>query len=171
MDGYEVMPMSRAAKVGDIFVTTTGDIDVITAEHFKVMQDGAIVANSGHFDVEINVPQLRKLAKSVTEVRSNMQEFVMKDGRRIYLLAEGRLVNLAAAEGHPAAVMDMSFANQALALEYLVKNRGKLAPKVYDVPQEVDEEIAHLKLKALKVGIDTLTPKQRKYLGSWQVGT
>jgi len=171
MDGYEVMPMSRAARLGDLFVTTTGDIDVITAEHFKVMQDGAIVANSGHFDVEINVPQLKKLAKSVTEVREYMQEFVMKDGRRIYLLAEGRLVNLAAAEGHPASVMDMSFANQALALEYLVKSKGKLKPQVYDVPMEVDEQIAQLKLKALRVGIDTLTPKQRKYLGSWQAGT
>lgn len=171
MDGYEVLPMSRAAKVGEVFVTTTGDCDVITAEHFKVMQDGAIVCNSGHFDVEVSVPELRKMAKTITQVRESTQEFLLKDGRRIYLLAEGRLVNLAAAEGHPPAVMDMSFANQALALEYLVKNRGKLKPQVYDVPPEVDEQIAQLKLRALKVAIDTLTPKQRKYLGSWQAGT
>lgn len=171
MDGYEVIPMLRAAKLGHVFVTTTGDVDVITAEHFKLMQDNAIVANSGHFDVEVNLRDLARLSVSVREVRKHMQEYAMKDGRRIYLLAEGRLVNLAAAEGHPAAVMDMSFANQALALEYLVKNRGKLAPKVYDVPPELDAEIAQLKLKALKVGIDTLSLKQRKYLASWQVGT
>lgn len=171
MDGFEVAPMSRAAQVGDIFVTTTGDIDVITTAHFKVMKDGAIVANSGHFDVEVDVKALTKLAREVNEIRPNLAEYILKNGKRIYLLAEGRLVNLGAAEGHPSSVMDMSFANQALALEYLVKHHAELKPKVYEVPEELDTEIAHLKLKSLKVGIDTLTPKQRRYLAAWQEGT
>ena len=171
MDGFEVAPMSAAAKVGDIFVTTTGDTDVITVAHFKVMKSGAIVANSGHFDVEVDVKGLRKLAAEVHEVRANLVEYTLKNGKKIYLLAEGRLVNLGAAEGHPSSVMDLSFANQALALEYLVKHHTELKPKVYDVPEEIDKEIAHLKLKSLKVGIDTLTPKQRRYLAAWQAGT
>lgn len=171
MDGFEVMTMVQAAWLGDIFVTTTGDIDVITKQHFALMKEGAILCNSGHFDVEINLADLKRLSTQVAEIRSNLQEYTLKNGKRIYLLAEGRLVNLAAAEGHPPTVMDMSFANQALALEYLVKNHKNLKPNVYTVPQEIDNEIAELKLKLTGVVYDKLTPKQKKYLASWQVGT
>ncbi len=169
MDGYEVMPMIEAAKIGDIFITATGDTKVIRREHFEVMKDGAILANAGHFNVEIWVPDLEALAVSKRQIRPHVTEYKLRDGRRLYLLAEGRLVNLVAAEGHPSEVMDMSFANQALSAEYLVKNRGRLEPRVYRVPAEIDEEVARLKLKALNVEIDSLTPEQRKYLESWQI--
>jgi len=171
MDGYQVMPMADAAPAGDIFVSVTGNRTVITAEHFEKMKDGACVCNSGHFDIEVDIPALKKLAKSVKRVREHVQQFTLTDGRRINLLAEGRLVNLAAAEGHPACVMDMSFANQALAAEHIVKNQGKLEKRVYGVPKEIDREIARLKLLSMGVAIDTLTPDQRKYLSSWQMGT
>lgn len=171
MDGFEVMTMAQAARLGDIFVTTTGDIDVITKQHFVLMKEGAILCNSGHFDVEINLADLKHLSVQVAEIRNNLQEYTLKNGKRIYLLAEGRLVNLAAAEGHPPTVMDMSFANQALALEYLVKNYKNLKPDVYTVPQEIDNEIAELKLKLTGVAYDKLTPKQKKYLANWKVGT
>ncbi|HPD13897.1 MAG TPA: adenosylhomocysteinase [Planctomycetota bacterium] len=171
MDGYQVMPMAEAARTGDLFVSVTGNRTVVTAEHFRKMKDGACVCNSGHFDIEIDIPALRKLAKSVRRIRDNVQQFTLRDGRRINLLAEGRLVNLAAAEGHPACVMDMSFANQALAAEFIAKNHAKLEKRVYAVPKEIDREIARLKLKAMGVRIDTLTPIQRKYLASWQMGT
>jgi len=171
MDGYQVMPMADAAPAGDIFVSVTGNRTVITAEHFEKMKDGACVCNSGHFDIEVDIPALKKLAKSVKRVREHVQQFSLKDGRHINLLAEGRLVNLAAAEGHPACVMDMSFANQALAAEHIVKNQGKLEKRVYGVPKEIDREIARLKLLSMGVAIDTLTPDQRKYLSSWQMGT
>ena len=172
MDGFRVLPMHQAAKIGDVFCTLTGDIDVIRREHFALMNDGAIVCNSGHFDVEINLKDLAKLAKTVRRnVRQFVDEYVLKDGRRIFVIAEGRLVNLAAATGHPASVMDMSFATQALATEYVVQQAGKLLPKVYAVPQRLEEWIATLKLKTMGVGIDTLTPKQKKYLSSWQIGT
>jgi len=171
MDGYQVMPMAEAAKTGDLFISVTGNRTVVTAEHFRKMKDGACVCNSGHFDIEIDIPALRKLAKAVRRIRDNVQQFTLRDGRRINLLAEGRLVNLAAAEGHPACVMDMSFANQALAAEFIVKNHAKLEKRVYAVPREIDREIARLKLKAMGVEIDTLTPIQRKYLASWQMGT
>jgi adenosylhomocysteinase len=171
MDGYRVMPMEEAAKIGDIFVTLTGDISVIDTQHFELMKDGAIVANSGHFNVEINIPELEKMSKSKRLVRPYVEEYVTKDNRRVYILGEGRLINLAAAEGHPASVMDMSFANQALTLEYLVKNASKLEKKVYSVPEEIDKKIAELKLAAMGITIDTLTPEQVKYLVSWQEGT
>lgn len=171
MDGYQVMPMIEAAKVGDIFCTVTGDIHVIRKEHFEVMKDGAIVANSGHFNVEIDIPALESLAKSRRRVREFVEEFTLTDGRRIYLLGEGRLINLAAAEGHPPSVMDMSFANQALCSEYMVKNGPKLEKRVYSVPQEIDNSIARLKLQAMGVEIDALTPEQAKYLESWTEGT
>jgi len=171
MDGFRVMPMEEAAKIGDIFVTLTGDINVVDKHHFEVMKDGAIVANSGHFNVEINIPALEKLAVSKRLVRPFVDEYVTKDGRRIHILGEGRLINLAAAEGHPASVMDMSFANQALSLEYLVKNADKLENKVYSVPDEIDKNIAKLKLAAMNVSIDTLSTEQVKYLGSWEEGT
>jgi adenosylhomocysteinase len=171
MDGFRVMPMEEAAKIGDIFVTLTGDINVIDKHHFEVMKDGAIVANSGHFNVEINIPALEKLAVSKRLVRPFVDEYVTKDGRRIHILGEGRLINLASAEGHPASVMDMSFANQALSLEYLVKNADKLEKNVYSVPDEIDKNIAKLKLTAMNVAIDTLTSEQVKYLGSWEEGT
>jgi adenosylhomocysteinase len=171
MDGFRVMPMEEAAKIGDIFVTLTGDINVIDKHHFEVMKDGAIVANSGHFNVEINIPALEKMAVSKRLVRPFVDEYVTKDGRRIHILGEGRLINLAAAEGHPASVMDMSFANQALSLEYLVKNSDKLEKKVYSVPDEIDQNIAKLKLAAMNVSIDTLSADQVKYLGSWEEGT
>lgn len=171
MDGFEVTPMNQAARIGDIFVTATGDIDVITRDHIKAMKDGAIVANTGHFDVEVDVKSLRKMSKSITDIRPNLAEYVLKGNKRVYLLAEGRLVNLSAAEGHPSSVMDMSFANQALSLEYLVNHHKELKPAVYDVPAEIDVEIARLKLAALKVGIDKLTPKQQRYLAAWQEGT
>ena len=171
MDGFQVMPIKQAAKIGDIFITATGDCDVITKDHFKLMKDGAVVCNTGHFNVEINIPDLETLTKSKRLIRPYVEEHLLKDGRKIYLLGEGRLINLAAAEGHPAIVMDMSFANQALATEY-IKNKGKkLAVKVHPVPEEIDKNIAILKLKSMGVFIDKLTPKQKKYLSSWEVGT
>lgn len=171
MDGFRVMPMLEAAKIGDIFVTLTGDVNVIDEHDFEVMKDGAIVSNSGHFNVEINIPALEKMSKSKRLVRPFVDEYATKDGRRIYILGEGRLINLASAEGHPASVMDMSFANQALTLEYLVKNASNLEKRVYSVPEEIDKMIAQLKLAAMGVSIDTLTAEQVKYLGSWQEGT
>jgi len=171
MDGYRVMPMEEAAKIGDIFVTLTGDINVVDKHHFELMKDGAIVANSGHFNVEINIPALEALSVSKRLVRPFVEEYAMKDGRRIHILGEGRLINLAAAEGHPASVMDMSFANQALSAEYLVKNAAKLEKKVYSVPAEIDHEIARLKLAAMNVMIDTLSSEQVSYLNSWESGT
>jgi len=171
MDGFEVMPMSEAAKVGDLFCTLTGDMNVIRGEHFKLMKNGAIVCNSGHFDVEINVKELKKMSTRVIKnVRNNVDEFIV--GRKsIYLLAEGRLVNLAAAEGHPASVMDMSFATQALATEYVAKNYKKLDKKVYNIPEELEQWIAELKLKSMDVKIDKLTKEQEEYLKAWEVGT
>jgi len=171
MDGFRVMPMMEAAKIGDIFVTVTGDINVIDEHHFDAMKDGAIVANSGHFNVEINIPSIEKKAKAKNLIRPFVEEYLMKDGRRIYILGEGRLINLAAAEGHPASVMDMSFANQALSLEYMAKNYQKLEKEVYSVPDVIDKEIARLKLEAMGILIDTLTDQQTKYLGSWEEGT
>ena len=168
MEGYNVMPMREAAKIGDIFITATGCNGIITAEHFGEMKDGAVLANSGHFDVEVDVKALKQLAASTRTARMNVEEFKMKDGRRLYLLAEGRLVNLAAADGHPAEVMDMTFADQALCAEYLVKNKGKLEPKVYGVPPEIDTSTATLWLETHKVGIDTLSGEQLRYIGSWQ---
>jgi len=171
MDGYRVMPMSEAAKVGDIFVTSTGNKNVIDRHHFEAMKDGAMVANSGHFNVEINIPALQELAVSVHEPRPFVQQFTLADGRRISLLGEGRLINLAAAEGHPSAVMDMSFANQALCAEYMVKHADELEETVYPVPEEIDKMIAALKLTAMGIEIDVLTPQQAKYLASWEEGT
>ena len=171
MDGYQVMPIAEAAKVGDIFITVTGDINVIDKAHLQVMKDGAIIANSGHFNVEINIPALESLARSKRQIKPLVDEYTMKDGRRLYLLAEGRLVNLAAAEGHPASVMDMSFANQALCLEYMVKNRGSLEIRVHPVPQEIDKQVARLKLQSMGINIDSLTPEQKEYLTSWEQGT
>jgi adenosylhomocysteinase len=171
MDGFRVMPMNKAAEIGDIFVTVTGDINVIDRQHFDSMKDGAIVANSGHFNVEINIPGLEEMAAEKRLVRPYIDQYVMRDGRRINLLGEGRLINLASAEGHPASVMDMSFANQALGIEYLVHNIDSLEPKVYSVPDEIDREIARLKLEAMGINIDVLTPEQTKYLSSWEEGT
>ena len=171
MDGYRVMPMLEAAKVGDIFVTSTGDKHVIDKQHLEVMRDGAMVANSGHFNVEINIPALREMAVSVHQPRAFIEQFTLPDGRRISLLGEGRLINLAAAEGHPSAVMDMSFANQALCAEYMVKHANELKTTVYPVPEEIDKKIAALKLEAMGIQIDVLTPEQSKYLTSWQEGT
>jgi adenosylhomocysteinase len=172
MDGFQVMPMMEAAKIGDIFCTVTGDINVVDKHHFEVMKDGAIVANSGHFNVEINIPGLQGLSKGDPAlVRPFVEQYETKDGRKINILAEGRLINLAAAEGHPASVMDMSFANQALAAEFMVKNAKTLEKRVYSVPPEVDAEIARIKLSAMGVKIDTLTPEQVKYLNSWEEGT
>jgi adenosylhomocysteinase len=171
MEGYEVLPMDRAAEVGDIFVTVTGDKSVITRAHIERMKDGAILANSGHFNVEIELPALRELAETTRVARPNVEEFAFADGRRVYLVGEGRLVNLAAAEGHPASVMDMSFANQALAAEFVVANAGGLERKVYDVPEEIDREIARLKLESMGLEIDTLTEEQVSYLASWDEGT
>jgi adenosylhomocysteinase len=171
MDGFRVMPMMEAAKEGNIFCTLTGDLNVIDKHHFEVMKDGAIVANSGHFNVEINIPALEEMAKNKRLVRPFVEEYTLEDGRRIHILGEGRLINLASAEGHPASVMDMSFANQALSLEYMVKNADKMEKTVYGVPQEIDLEIARMKLEAMGVKIDTLTPEQEKYLNSWQQGT
>lgn len=174
MEGFRVMPMAEAARIGDIFCTVTGDRDVIRTEHIEVMKDGAILANAGHFDIEIDVASLRKMAASERRVRRDAEEFVLPDGRRIRLLAEGRLVNLGAAEGHPAAVMDMSFAGQALTLRWLAsehRSGRRLAPAVHDVPSDIDREIARLKLSTMGVGIDELTPEQREYLESWQIGT
>ena len=171
MDGYQVMPLSEAARVGDIFITISGDKNVIDTPHLQAMKDGAILANSGHFNVEINIPALENLSSGRREVRPFVEEYSLCDGRRIFLLGEGRLINLAAAEGHPASVMDMSFANQALCMEYLVKNRGKLKTEVYPVPVEIDRQVARLKLDAMGISIDTLTPEQEKYLNSWREGT
>ncbi|MFA4842237.1 MAG: adenosylhomocysteinase [Candidatus Omnitrophota bacterium] len=171
MDGYQVMPIKDAAKIGDIFVTATGDINVIRREHFALMKDGAIVANTGHFNVEIDIPALEKLSRAKKHIREFSEEYILKDGRKIYLLGEGRLINLAAAEGHPAQVMDMSFANQALSAEYLAKYHKKLKSDVYKVPADIDERIAALKLKSMGIKIDTLTSQQKKYLSSWEMGT
>ncbi|HDP81372.1 MAG TPA: adenosylhomocysteinase [Spirochaetes bacterium] len=171
MDGFTVLPMLEAARIGDIFITVTGDKHVIDVDHFKVMKDGAVVANSGHFNVEINIPGLEAMSTGKKNIRTFVDEYKLKDGRSIFLLGEGRLINLAAAEGHPASVMDMSFANQALCMEYLVKNKGKLETKVHGVPDEIDKDVARLKLKAMGVRIDTLTAEQEKYLASWQEGT
>ncbi len=169
MDGFLVMPMREAAKLGDIFVTATGNRDVITAEHVSLMKDGAILANAGHFNVEISVKDLDLMAVSKREIRRNVTEYTLPNGRRVYLLAEGRLVNLVAAEGHPSEVMDMSFANQALAVELLVKEGDKLPPRVHQVPREIDEKVASLKLESMGVSIDVLTEEQKKYLESWRL--
>src|SRR5437867_5432377 len=171
MDGYEVLAMEKAAPIGDIFCTATGDKSVIRKEHMERMKDGAILANTGHFNVEIDIPALRGLASETREARAFVDEFTLSDGRRIYLIADGRLVNLSAAEGHPALVMDMSFANQALSAEYAVQNAAELERKVYPVPEEIDKEIARLKLATMGVEIDTLTEEQEKYLASWDEGT
>jgi len=171
MDGYRVMSMSEAARIGDIFVTVTGNKSVIRQEHFELMKNGALVANSGHFNVEIDIPALERMASSKRQTRDLVEEFAMKDGRKIYILGEGRLINLAAAEGHPASVMDMSFANQALAAEYLVQHHASLEKKVYSVPQELDRRVARLKLESMGVKIDRLTPDQEEYLASWSEGT
>ena len=171
MDGYQVMPIADAAKIGDFFCTVTGDINVIRREHFQVMKSGAIVANSGHFNVELDLDGLAKISKKRRMVRDFVEEYTLKTGKCIYVLGDGRLINLAAAEGHPSSVMDMSFANQALSAEYIVKNKKKISLGVYSVPKEIDEEIALLKLKAMGVKIDTLTKEQEKYLSSWEMGT
>ncbi len=171
MDGYRVMPMSEAAAIGDIFVTLTGDAQVIRREHFEAMKDGAIVANSGHFNVEIDISALEEMSTKRRRIRRDVEEFTLADGRKINLLGEGRLINLAAAEGHPSSVMDMSFANQALSAEWGLANADDLETKVYSVPREIDEEIARLKLKSMNIEIDELTSEQREYLASWQLGT
>ena len=171
MDGFRVMPMVEAALIGDIFCTLTGDLHVLDKHHFDAMKDGAIISNSGHFNVEINIPALEEMAEEKIRVRPMIDQYLMADGRRLNLLAEGRLVNLAAAEGHPSSVMDMSFANQALSAEYMIKNADKLENKVYGVPEEIDAEIARLKLEAMDINIDVLTEEQTKYLNSWQEGT
>ncbi len=171
MDGYDVMPIKDAAKKGDIFVTATGDIHVIRQEHISVMKDGAIIANTGHFNVEIDIPALEKLSKNKRTTRDFVEEYILKDGRRIYLLGEGRLINLAAAEGHPAQVMDMSFANQALSAEYIVKHYKELKNDCFRVPEKIDQNIADLKLKSMGIKIDTLTKEQKDYLSSWESGT
>lgn len=171
MDGFRVLPMKKAAPQGDLFVTVTGDINVIDTEHFKRMKDGAIIANSGHFDVEINKKALKKLSKAQRTVRPSVEEYTLRSGKKVYLLAEGRLINLSAAEGHPACVMDMSFANQSKAVLYLKENSTYLGKKVYKLPDEIDTRIARLKLKCLKVRYDKLTKEQEKYLSSWKIGT
>ncbi len=171
MDGFEVMPIKEASKIGDIFVTATGDIDVISKECFAVMKDGAIVSNSGHFNVEISLDVLKKMSKRKRVIRDFIEEYTLKNNKKIYVLGEGRLINLAAAEGHPSAVMDMSFANQALCAEYISKNYKKFGKRVYSVPEEIDRKIASLKLKAMGIKIDVLTQEQKKYLASWEMGT
>jgi adenosylhomocysteinase len=171
MDGFRVMPVADAARIGDVFCTATGDKHVLRREHFEVMKDGAILANTGHFNVELEIPALRELAAEVNRPRAFVEQFVLADGRKLNLLADGRLVNLAAAEGHPASVMDMSFANQALSAEYAVKNADRLEPKVYVVPDDIDREIARVKLETMGVQIDTLTDEQARYLASWNEGT
>jgi adenosylhomocysteinase len=171
MDGNRVMPMDQAAPQGDLFITSTGDINVLDGRHFKVMKSGAIMANSGHFNVEINIPALERMSTEIRRVREFLDEYILVDGRRLYLAGEGRLVNLAAAEGHPSAVMDMSFANQALACEYVVRNHDHLQNTVYSVPEEIDQQIARLKLAALGASIDVLTPEQEAYLNEWRMGT
>jgi adenosylhomocysteinase len=171
MDGFRVMTMEEAAGQGDIFVTVTGDVNVLDRHHFALMKDGVILANSGHFNSEINLKALDDIATGVRQVRPSVQEYKLGDGRRLHVLAEGRLINLAAAEGHPAAVMDMSFANQALCAEYMARNAGKLEPRVYDVPDDIDAEVARLKLRSMGIAIDTLTEEQKRYLTSWEEGT
>jgi adenosylhomocysteinase len=171
MDGFEVLPIAKAAEIGDIFCTATGDKNVIAREHMTRMKDGAILSNTGHFNVEIEISALRQLATETRQAREFVEEFTLEDGRRLYLLADGRLINLAAAEGHPAIVMDMSFANQALAAEFAVQNAGTLERKVYGVPEDIDREIARLKLATMGIEIDTLTGEQAKYLASWSEGT
>jgi len=171
LDGYQVMPLIKAAQIGDIFITISGDKHVIDKAHLEVMKDGAILANSGHFNVEINIPALESLSTGVRRFRSFVDEYSLKDGRHLYLLGEGRLINLAAAEGHPASVMDMSFANQAMCLEYIVKNRQNMKAEVYRVPEKIDKEVARLKLKSMNTEIDSLTPEQQTYLTSWHEGT
>ena len=171
MDGYQVMSMEKAAPIGDFFCTLTGDIHVLRKEHFEMMKDGAIVCNSGHFNVEINLDDLREMSSSVRTMRDFVEEFRLKNGKRIYVLGEGRLINLAAAEGHPSSVMDMSFANQALCSEYIVKNHVSLKKQVYRVPMDIDREIARLKLASMGIEIDSLTPEQDAYLHSWEMGT
>jgi adenosylhomocysteinase len=171
MDGFEVMTMPDAARVGDIFITATGDKGVIRREHMELMKDGAILANTGHFNVEIEIPALRQMATESRPARPFVEEFKLENGRRLFLLADGRLINLSAAEGHPAQVMDMSFANQALAAEYVVQNAGTLDRKVYPVPEAIDKEIARLKLETMGIAIDTLTEEQANYLASWDEGT
>ena len=171
MDGYRVMPMAEAARIGDFFVTVTGDINTISREHFEVMKDGAVIANAGHFNVEIDITNLKKISKNVRQIREFVDEYTLKNNRRINLLGEGRLINLAAAEGHPASVMDMSFANQALSVEHLVKNANRLDRSVHPVPLTIDQQIARLKLQSIGVEIDTLTREQKKYLSSWEIGT
>jgi adenosylhomocysteinase len=171
MEGYRVLPIAEAARIGDVFITVTGDRDILRKEHFEVMKDGAILANTGHFDVEIQKPALDAMTGARRTVRDNVEEYLLNDGRRLYLLAEGRLVNLAAAEGHPAAVMDMSFADQGLCVEWVSKNAKTLEPRVYEVPEEIDREVARLKLQTMGIEIDSLTPEQEAYLASWQEGT
>jgi len=171
MDGYQVMPMIEAVKIGDVFVTLTGDKTIIGRSHFQKMKDGAVVANSGHFNVEIDIPALTSLSKGKKKIRESAEEFTLKDGRKIYLLGEGRLINLAAAEGHPAMVMDMSFANQAMCVLFLAREGGRLDKKVYSVPKEIDEAIARKKLETMGVRIDRLTAEQKKYLSDWEEGT
>jgi adenosylhomocysteinase len=171
MDGFRVLPMLEAASIGDVLVTATGDINVIDRHHFEVMKDGAILANSGHFNVELNIPALQEMAVEVREPRPGVDQYIMADGRLLCVLGEGRLVNLAMAEGHPASVMDMSFANQALGIEYLAANASSMGNRVYPVPEDIDREIARLKLTAMELEIDTLTPEQEKYLASWEEGT
>lgn len=170
MDGFRVLPMSEATAIGDIFVTATGDINVVRKEHIQKMKDGAILANSGHFNVEIDIKSLEEQTMSRRNIRQNLEEYTLKNGKKLYLLAEGRLVNLAAAEGHPSEVMDMSFANQALSVEYILKTKG-LLPKVYSVPKGIDEAVAKLKLDSIGIKIDDLTSEQRKYLSTWEMGT
>jgi len=170
MNGLRVMPLAEAANIGDVFVTATGDINVVRKEHMQKMKDGAIIANSGHFNVEISLKDLEELSEAKRTMRPNLVEYKLKDGRKLYLLAEGRLVNLSAAEGHPSEVMDMSFANQALCAEYMAK-ASKMPPRVYTVPKEIDETVAELKLKAMNIKIDELTPEQKKYLATWEMGT
>ncbi len=171
MDGYQVMPLMEAARVGDIFITIAGDKNVIDKAHLQLMKDGAILANSGHFNVEINIPALVSLAHRQRRIRPFIDEYTLNSGRHLYLLGEGRLINLAAAEGHPASVMDMSFANQALCLEYMVKNRERLKSKIYPVPEEIDRQVARLKLNSMGINIDSLTSEQKEYLTSWEQGT
>ena len=171
MDGFIVMPMREAAKVGDFFVTVTGNTSVIRKEHFEVMKDKAILANAGHFNVEIDLKELESMSIKKRRIREYVDEYVLRDGRKIYVLGEGRLINLAAAEGHPSSVMDMSFSNQALSAEYFLKNKGKMENRVYKVPEEIDKEVARLKLKSMNIEIDDLTPEQKKYLDSWEFGT
>jgi len=171
MDGFMVVDSVTAAKIGDIFVTLTGDVDVLTDKHFKVMKDGAIICNSGHFNVEINLPKLKNISKNIRQMREFVEEYTLKNGKKVFVLGDGRLINLAAAEGHPASVMDMSFANQALSAEFMKKNAKKLKNKVYSVPKNIDENIASLKLKSMGITIDTLTKRQKEYLSSWQEGT